>query len=79
MDHAEIVHILQAVRNVNQLSNTSGRPLQSQVITYELTAVSVTIPLDEVVDVSVFHPLRNQREPVLGYCYSEEWQYIGMS
>jgi len=36
------------------------------------------IPLDELVDVSVFHPLRNQSEPVFAHCHSQEWQDIGM-
>jgi len=73
------MHILQAVRNVNQLNSALVRLSWGQEITHKLSAVDLLIPLDEVVDVSIFHPLRNQSEPVFTHCYSEERQDIGVS
>jgi len=64
MNHTEAMHIPQAVRNTNQLSNaTSVRFLWDLVTTYKLSAVCMPIPLNEPVDVSVFHPLGDQSEP----------------
>ena len=64
MDYMEVVHILQAVRNVSQLNSTSVVSLRCQVITHKLNAVCVPVPLDEFIDVSVFHPLGNQNKSV---------------
>ena len=55
MDHAEVVHILQALCNVNQLNIISARLLWGQAITYEFNAVNVRIPLDELIDVPIIH------------------------
>ena len=59
--HAKVVHVLQAIRNAGQLN---GRPsamlMQDRVTTYELGAVYMPIPLNELVDVSVLHPLGNE-------------------
>ena len=65
MNYTEVMHILQAIRNTSQLNGTLGRLPRDQVVMYELSAVCMWIFPDELVDVSVFHPLRNQRKPVL--------------
>jgi len=59
--HVEVVHVLQATRNVSQLnSRLSVMLLRGWVTTYKLGAVYILIPLDELVDVSVLHPLGNE-------------------
>ena len=66
VNYAEVMHILQPVCNVDQLNGSSvGRIQWGQVTTYKIGAIHFLIPLDEVIDVSVFHPLGNHREPVL--------------
>jgi len=45
---------------------------------YKLNAVNVPIPLDELVDVPIIHPLGNQSELIFAHCHSEEWQDVGM-
>jgi len=60
------MHILQATRNPGQLDDASVKFLRSQVTTYKLNTVHIAIPLNEVVDVSVFHPIGNQSEPMFG-------------
>ena len=72
MDDAEVMHILQAVRDPSQLGGASVSLLQDRVTTYKLGAVYMPIPLDELVDVSVFHPLGNHREPVFAHCHPEQ-------
>jgi len=64
VDHAEVMHVLQAIRDVGQLNGTSVEVLRDQATTYELAAVYVLIPFNELVDVAIFHPLRNQSKPV---------------
>ena len=58
---------------------TSAKLPLGRVITYKLSTVDVSIPLDEVVDVPIFHPLRDQSEPVFTHSHSKEWQDVGMS
>ena len=72
MDHAEVVHILQAVCDVDQLNIISVRFMWGRAMAYKLNAVNVPIPLDEVVDVPVIHPLGNQSELIFAHCHSEE-------
>jgi len=64
MNYTEFMHILQAIRNASQLNGSSVRLLQDQITTYKLGAVYMPIPLDELVDVSVLHPLRNESKSV---------------
>jgi len=64
VDNTEAMHILQATGNPSQLNGMSARFLRDRVKTYELGAVRMPIPLNELIDISVFHPLGNQREPV---------------
>jgi len=61
VDHAEVVHILQAICDINQLNSTLVRALWGRVIAYELNAVNMPIPLDKLVDISVVHPLGDQK------------------
>ena len=74
----EIVHILQAARNVSQLTNTSMRLLRGQAATYKLRAVCVGIPLNESVDISVLHPLGYHRKPVITDGNSKQRQDVRM-
>jgi len=57
VDHAEVVHVFQPIRNADQLNSTSVTLLRGQVTTYKFSAVHVAIPLNEFVDVSILHPL----------------------
>jgi len=58
------MHVLQAIRDTGQLNGTSVGLLRDQATTYELAAVYVPIPFNELVDVAIIHPLRNQSKPV---------------
>ena len=57
VDYAEVVHVLQAIRNAGQLNNTSAWLLRSQTTTHKLGTIHEPVLLDKLVDVSVFHPL----------------------
>ena len=73
MDNAEIMHIPQAIRDVDQLNGRSARLLRGQATAYKLGAIHVPIPLDKLVDVPVFHPLGNHRKLVFAYRHSKKW------
>jgi len=62
----EFMHILQATRNASQLDGSSVRLLRDQVTTYKFGAVYLLLLLDELVDVSVVHPLGNKSKSVFG-------------
>jgi len=64
VDHAEVVHILQAICNTGQLNSASVVPLRDQATTYKFGAVDMSIPLDELVDVTILHPLGYESKPV---------------
>ena len=66
MNHVEIVHILQATRDVNQLNGSSVRPLRDQVATYKLDTIYIPVPLDELIDGSVLHPLGDESKSAFG-------------
>ena len=72
MNDMEFMHIFQPTRNVSQLNGSSARVLRDEVITYKLGTVYMPIPLDELIGVSVLHPLRNQSEPALVQCHSKQ-------
>jgi len=72
VDHAEVMHVFQAVRDAGQLNGTSVGLLRDQVTTYQLAAVYTLVPPDEVVDVSIFHPLGNKSKPVLVQCHPKQ-------
>ena len=72
------MHIFQAIRNVSQLDSISVRPLRDQVTTYKLGAVYMSIPLNEFVDVSIFHPLGNHRKPVFTHRHPKQWYDVWM-
>ena len=48
------------------------------VVTYKLNAVHMPIPLNELVDVSVLHPLGNHCESMFTNCHPKQWQDIRM-
>ena len=78
MDNTEAMHIPQATRNARQLNGRLATLLQGQETTYKLSAVNVSVPPDELVDVPIFHPLRNKSEPVFAHCHSKKWQDVGV-
>jgi len=47
-------------------------------MTYKFTAVNAVIPLGELIDISIFHPLGDKSKPVFIHCHSKEWQDVGM-
>jgi len=59
MNYTEVMHILQPIRNASQLGSSSVGFLGDQVATYKLGPVYIPVPLDEVVDVSILHPIGN--------------------
>jgi len=60
----EVMHILQATRNTSQLNGSSVGLMRDQMTTYKLGAVYILVPLDELIDVSVLHPLGNESKSV---------------
>jgi len=72
MDDTEVVHILQAIRNINQLDNESVR-FSFGSSTYKINAVHMPILPDELVDIPIFHPCGNHREPTVAHCHSNQW------
>ena len=72
VDYAEIVHVLQAIRNASQLKGLSARLLQGQVTIYKFSTVHVAILLNEFIDVSIFHPLGNQSKPMFVQCHPKQ-------
>ena len=73
VDNAKIVHMPQAIRDVDQLNGTLAGLPRCYATAYELSTVHVPLPLDKIIDVSIFHPLRNHRKPVFAYCHSKKW------
>ena len=67
------MQILQAIRNVYQLQNISQLPVEGGGVTHKHRAVGMWFHLDELVDVSMIHPLRNHRKSLWSYCYPKEW------
>ena len=47
-------------------------------VAHKLNPVGVPIPLDKLADVPIFHPLRNQSEPVFSHCHSKKRQDVRM-
>ena len=50
-----------------------GQPIMDKLCT-----MSMPVPLGELVDVSVFHPLRNESELVFTHRHSRQWQEVRM-
>jgi hypothetical protein len=74
MNHAGAVHVRQAVCNVIQLNRISARFCGGdQRVTHKPSAVHMFVLLDELVDVPVFHPLGDHREPAFAYRHSKQW------
>jgi len=66
------MHILQTARNPSQLNYASASLSQSQVTTYKFNAIHVLVFLNELVDVSIFHPIGNHTKPVFGQYHSKQ-------
>ena len=80
VNHPEVVHILQAIRNIHQLADESVKHLLgSNTDTYKRSPVCVRIHPNELVDVSMVHPLGNHRKDVLVERHSEQRQNVWMS
>jgi len=72
MDDAEVMHVLQAICNINQLDSELVSHAGVKCNTYELNAVHVSIPLNKLTDIPIFHPRGNHREPLLTDSHSNE-------
>jgi hypothetical protein len=74
MNHAEAMHVPQATCNVNQLNRTSAKLCsRDRGVTHKLSPVYMTVLLDKLVDVPMFHPLRDHRESPVTYRHSKQW------
>ena len=73
------MHILQAIRCLCQLSNGSvWHPLGLNTNTYKRNSVCVGIFPNELVDVSIVHPLGNHRKLVFAKHHPEQWRDVWM-
>ena len=72
MNYAEVVHVLQAVRNASQLKGTSVRLPRGQGRTHKFGTVHTPVSLDELIDIPVFHPLGNKSETVFVQHHSKK-------
>jgi hypothetical protein len=52
---------------------------EGQGVTHKLNAVHMIVLLDELVDVPVFHPFGDHREPTFTYRHSKQREDIWMS
>ena len=77
MDHLEVMHILQALCNINEL-DMSAKGRNRSNYAYKLGTVHVRIFLNEIIDITILHPLRNHRESPFSNCHPEQRQDIGM-
>ena len=63
VDEVEAMKILQPVRNIHQLRRTViPGSVEMNVVTHELDSIHLSVVLDELVDVTIIHPLRHQRK-----------------
>ena len=76
MDDVKAMKILQPVRDIHQLRKTV-RPVsvEMDVVTHELDPINFYVVLDELVDVTIIHPLRHQCKLrfLLVQCRAEQW------
>ena len=47
-------------------------------MTYKYSSVDFLVIFDELIDISILHPLGNHRQPVLTYCHSKQRQDVWM-
>ena len=74
VNHVEAMHVRQAQCNFKQLNRTSARfSGVDQGMTHKLGAVHIFVLLDKLVDVPMFHPLRDHRKPAVAHCHSKQW------
>ena len=79
VNHPEVMHILQAIRNIRQLTDESVRHLLgSNTDTYKRSPVCIGIHPNELVDISMVHPLGNNRKVALTERQSEQRQNVWM-
>ena len=63
VDEAEAMKILQPVRGIHQLRKTViPVSVDMGVVTHELDSIHFSTVPDELVDVTIIHPLRHQRK-----------------
>ena len=63
MDDVESMKILQPVPNIHQLRKTViPVSVEMNVVTHELDSIHLSVVLNELVDISIIHPLRHQRK-----------------
>ena len=66
------MQILQAICDVDQLHDISQLPGQMGEATHKHWAVDELVLLDELVDISIIHPLRNHRKPMFAYGHPKQ-------
>jgi hypothetical protein len=63
--------------NIHQLSKlVIPTFVQEGMETHELCAVRIAVRLDELVDVTVIHPFRYHRKPLLPRIHTKEWENV---
>ena len=73
MNNVAVMHILQAIRNINQLnSESAGVLLGVKRSTYKHSTVYMWVILNEFIDVSILHPLGNHCKPIFTHCHPEQ-------
>ena len=79
MNHPEVMHILQATRNIRQLPDELVRHLPgSNTDTHKSSPVCTRIYPNELVDVAIVHPLGNHRKLAFGERHSKQRQNVWM-
>ena len=73
MHHVKAMHVLQPIRNINQLK----QPIMfvsagCDVITYKLDLINPVVPLHVLVDVTIIHPFRYHGELVPFYIHTQQ-------
>ena len=80
VNHPEAMHILQAIRNICQLPDGLVRHLpEPNTNTYKRSSVCIRIFPDELIGVSIVHPLGNHRKVVFAERHSKQRQDVWMS
>jgi len=73
VDEVEVMKVLQPMGDIYQLwEPVSCRSTRESMVTHELDPVYFWVLLDEVVDVTVTHPFRNQRKLIWFQCRAEQ-------
>jgi hypothetical protein len=79
VDDAEVMHILQAIRNICQLpGGLVGHSSGSNTDAYKRSSVCIRVFSNELVGVAIVHPLGNHRKVVFAERHSKQRQDVRM-